>query len=118
LSRTALYLAFLLFTACSTAEEGGQQTMNTENSCSVTALSKSQHFIRAILDDISANYSHVGGGGISQIKLTATNTFEISILQEERIDQITYELEINDACKVTIKNKTIDAIMPWEEPSK
>jgi hypothetical protein len=80
--RTTLYLAFFLFTACSTAEEGSQQAMNTEKFCSVSALSKSQSFIRTILDDISANYSLVGGGGggILQIKLTAKNTFEISIL--------------------------------------
>jgi hypothetical protein len=114
----ALCCAFLLFTACSTAEDGGQQTMNTESSNNVNALNQSQDFIRLILDDLSANYTHVGGGGITKIKLTATNTFQVSISQEERIDLITYELEIVDSSEVKIKNKSVDAIMPWEEQSQ
>jgi hypothetical protein len=114
----ALCSAFILFTTCSTAEEGNQQTRNTERSCSVTVLSQSQDFIRAILDDISANYTHVGGGGITKIKLIATNTFEVSISQEERIDLMTYKVEVNDSCEVKIINKSVNAIMTLEESNK
>ncbi len=92
--------------------------MNTEVSCRYTALSQSRDFIRAILDDITAHYQHTGGGGISKIRLTATSTFEVSISQQERIDQIIYELEMSDSCEVKIKNKTVNAIMPWEESAK
>jgi hypothetical protein len=118
LSRIVLCFTLLFFTAYSTAEDGGQQTMNTENSCNITAISQSQKYIRAILDDLSDSYTHVGGGGITKIELKATNTFEVSISQEERIDLITYELDMDDSCEVRIKNKSVNAIMPWEEQSQ
>jgi hypothetical protein len=92
--------------------------MNTESSNNVNALNQSQDFIRLILDDLSTNYTHVGGGFITKIKLTATNTFQVSISQEERIDLITYELEISDSSEVKIINKSVDAIIPWEEQSQ
>ena len=89
--------------------------MNTGKSCTITALKKSQNYIRAILDDITTSYTHVGGGGITEIKLLATDRFMVSIAQEERIDQITYELETTDNCEVRIVKKSINAIMPWED---
>ena len=88
--------------------------MNSNASCKLTPVKKSEHMIRFVLDDLSTSYSHEGGGGISEIKQIATNTFRVSIAQEERIDQITYELELNEACEVKILNKEITAVSPWE----
>jgi hypothetical protein len=57
---TVLSLFFILFYSYVNADERGQQMMNTEYPC--TPLKKSQDIIRAILDDISSSYDHVGGG--------------------------------------------------------
>lgn len=89
--------------------------MRADKTCNATALQVSQDMIRTILDDITENYEHVSGGGISEIKQTVTNTFVVSIPQEERIDRITYELEINDHCDIAIKRRKLDAITPWAE---
>ena len=52
-----------------------------------------------------STYPHDGGGGISEIKQTQTNVFVVLIAQEERIDQLTYELSIDDSCKVALVKK-------------
>jgi hypothetical protein len=41
--------------------------------CENSAIEKSSALIHFILDDIKADYPHVGGGGISEIKQTQTN---------------------------------------------
>jgi hypothetical protein len=66
--------------------------------------------IRAILDDISKSYTLPGGGGISKIRLDATNVYIVSISQEERIDEITYELDIDQNCKAVILKSTNNTI--------
>jgi len=95
------------------AESSGKSIMSSESGCHMTPLKKSQAMIRAMLDDLTANYHDVGGGGISGIKQVATNSFLVSINQEERIDQIAYELEFDaKQCKVKIVDRKISAVVP------
>lgn len=72
----------------------------------MNALERSRCIIEAILKDVSETYDQVGGGGISMIKQEATNSFTVSISQEERIDLITYEVEVSTSGEVTIANRT------------
>jgi len=89
--------------------------MGTDTVCQQTALKRSQEMIQFILNDLTKTYTHDGGGGISEIKETATNIFVVSISQEERIDQLTYELKVGADCKITILNRSENAITPWEK---
>lgn len=96
------------------AEAMGNKPMDSNVDCQQTALKKSQEMIRFILNDLTESYPHVGGGGITGIKLSATNTYVVSISQEERIDQITYELEVDQSCKISILKREVTAISPWD----
>lgn len=73
--------------------------------CKNSAIEKSSALIQFMLDDMNKTYPHTGGGGISEIKQTQTNVFVVSIAQEERIDQLTYELSIDNGCKVSLVKK-------------
>lgn len=75
-----------------------------------TPLDKSVAMIEFVLADVKSTYTQVGGGGITGIKQSFTNTLVVSIAQEERIDQLTYELTIGEDCKVKILNKKSSAI--------
>ena len=70
--------------------------------CDGSAVKKSSAAISFILSDLNSNYKNTGGGGITTIKLTQTNVYEVSIAQEERIDKISYEFEVDSACKVKL----------------
>ena len=100
-------LFFVAFSmSCSADNITAGKTMNCNNS----AIKKSSLLIRYVLDDIEKNYHHTGGGGISEIKQTQTNVFVVSIAQEERIDQLTYAMEIDDGCKITLLEKSESTI--------
>lgn len=112
-----LFLVWLaLATAClapglaladpDTAEPRTKPNQQSENRCTMNALERSRCIIEAILKDVSETYDQVGGGGISMIKQEATNSFTVSISQEERIDLITYEVEVSTSGEVTIANRT------------
>lgn len=73
--------------------------------CGLSSVEKSNALIQFVLNDIKSTYPHDGGGGISEIKQTQTNVFVVSIAQEKRIDQLTYELSIDDSCKVLLVKK-------------
>lgn len=77
--------------------------MNTDRN---SALEKSKSIIGVVLSDLSATYDGAGGGGISHIKMLSTNTLEVSLLQEERVDVITYEIEVADDGQIRITNRT------------
>ena len=62
--------------------------------CGETPVENSLGMIEVILKDIKDTYTLPGGGGIGEIKAVAETTFTVSIAQEERVDLITYELEI------------------------
>ena len=73
--------------------------------CNKNAVARSLCIIEAILNDINETYDSVGGGGISSIQQDATWTYTVSISQEERVDQITYTVEMSSDGKVTIKDR-------------
>lgn len=86
--------------------------MSSNSTCNQTPLKKSQEMIRFILNDLTQSYTEVGGGGISGIRQVATHTYMVSIAQEERIDQITYDLDIDQNCKITILSRKVSALTP------
>lgn len=102
-----LLVALVTLSGCSNAYATGQDAMSSDASCQQTPLKKSQEMIRFILDDLTESYTHVGGGGISGIKLVATSTYRVSISQEERVDQITYELAVDEKCRISIVDRKI-----------
>lgn len=79
--------------------------MPTAVDCGESALKKSICIIEAILKNVEETYHFVGGGGISSIKQDSTKTFTVSISQEERVDLITYTIEMSPENIVTIKNR-------------
>lgn len=108
-----LWVVTLSNTACAAAT--GKQAMDSNQICQQTPLKKSQELIRFILDDMTKTYTQVGGGGITAIKLAATNTFVVSVSQEERIDQITYELAVDGNCAISIVKREVTATTPWQK---
>jgi hypothetical protein len=88
-----------------TAQEGSSAMAQTAD-CGKNALERSRCMIEAILADLSTTYTQVGGGGISDIRMTATDTYAVSMPQEERVDIITYELALKDDGTVAITGRT------------
>lgn len=74
----------------------------TGKRCQMNAIERSRCIIEAILADISRTYKQVGGGGISGIKQNSTTSFTVSIVQEERVDLLTYEARIDGKGKVSV----------------
>jgi hypothetical protein len=70
-----------------------------------SALGKSTAIIHALLVDLNKNYTHTAGGGITEIRQSASDSFVISVAQEERIDQFHYRIKIDDNCRVQIIHK-------------
>ena len=100
-------------TANQNASSGSKETeTGTENTlnCKKNKIIKSKAFIDHIFQDILNTYSHTGGGGVTSIKEVSTNTFEIYIAQEERIDVLLYELKIDDNCTVEQLKKSDSTI--------
>ena len=71
----------------------------------MNSVKTSKAAIETILSDLESTYSEIGGGGISEIKQIRTNVYFVSIPQEERIDQFTYEISVDDSCKTKILKK-------------
>lgn len=74
--------------------------------CKENAISHSKRMIETVLDDIMKTYKMTGGGGISEIKMISTNTYQITILQEEAPHVFTYEMDTQANCKIKITKKT------------
>lgn len=89
----------------SLASHKGDSTMSSSIDCNENAVARSRCIIEAILRDIGATYEFVGGGGISSIKQDATWTYTVSIAQEERVDEITYTVEVSPEGEVIIKDR-------------
>ncbi len=79
---------------------------NMALACDEGAVSSSKRMIEAVLSDVIKTYPMTGGGGISEIKMMATNTYRITILQEESPHVFTYELKSQANCKIKIMKKT------------
>lgn len=101
----ALYMCLFFPLGCIADGNSATNLKEGLTRCENSAIEKSYALIHFILDDIKATYPHVGGGGISEIKQTQTNFFVVSIAQEERIDQLSYELAIDKHCKVSLVKK-------------
>ena len=68
--------------------------------CSLPLI-RTHAVINGILDDVTKTYSAVGGV-INRIDEIATDTYEIWISQEERIDVLTYAAKTDSACHVQV----------------
>ncbi len=77
----------------------------TAEACRQSALHRSRSLIEAMLADLNSFYSHAGGGGISKISQVRTDTYKISILQEEKVDEYIYEMTTRTDCSVVIKSR-------------
>lgn len=104
----------LICSACSLADSKETETMASNESCA-TPVSRSRAMIEAVLNDIADTYSPHGGGGITEIKQTATDTLRVSIAQEERVDLITYSLAIDESCNVSTLEKQVGASSRWAD---
>jgi len=82
--------------------------MTSKITCGKSALEQSTGMIEAALKDVAATYTQTGGGGIIEIKLVATETFVVSISQEERVDQIKYEFDIKSDGELVLRNRSTD----------
>ncbi|MCJ7558412.1 MAG: hypothetical protein MUP90_16075 [Gammaproteobacteria bacterium] len=80
--------------------------MSSSFKCDSTALGNTLCMIEAVMKDVQATYTQVGGGGITEIRMVATNTYTVGISQEERVDLITYELEVKPDGQVAITKRT------------
>lgn len=78
-------------------------------------MSRSRSLIEAVLNDVAAAYSQEAGGGITDIRQAASDTYRVSIAQEERVDLITYSLAIDNSCHVSILTKEVGSLSPWAE---
>jgi hypothetical protein len=103
LKSTVIFVSIFLFIGCAAQAQPTKEAANMK--CGNSAIDKSYAMIHFILDDIKDHYPNIGGGGITEIKQTKTNVFLISIAQEERIDQISYALSVDDECKVALLKK-------------
>ena len=84
-------------------------TTDTSN-CANNSILKSKALVDFIFQDILNTYPHTGGGGVTSIKELSTNSFEVYIAQEERIDVLTYKLELNKDCLVNLIKKSESTI--------
>ncbi|HSX50867.1 MAG TPA: hypothetical protein VLF09_07930 [Cellvibrio sp.] len=102
---TAMSITLSVSLGCAAQSNANKESKVVDMKCKNSAIEKSNALIHFMLEDIKKTYPHTGGGGISEIKQTQTNVYVVSIAQEERIDQLTYELSIDDNCKVTLVKK-------------
>jgi hypothetical protein len=86
--------------------------------CRSSMVLRSKRLISAVLDDVIKTYKAQGGGGISGIKLIATDVYKVSILQEKRIDETTYHLTTLRNCGVKILKKTKSTRSPGPKKRK
>lgn len=106
-------MVFLIFLSISFQTEAKEPVTGGESpACKLNALQRSQKMIRTILDDLTVTYTHTGGGGITHMGQSATNTFIVRISQEERIDQFEYRLRVGADCAILIESKTESTINP------
>ena len=75
----------------------------------MNALARSACIFELILEDLKANYPFTDGGGITSIKQNSTTSYTASISQEERVDQVVYEIEVGSDGSVSIAHKEVGA---------
>ena len=87
-------------------------TKSAPFTCKEPALVRTDCLIRAALDDLAKTYKNVGGGGISEIKQLSTYVYRISIAQEERVDQVTYEFDTASKGRFVILKRSTSTDKP------
>jgi len=95
-SKRFCQISLIVFALCGTVSDAWAQGTAAKAlpfTCPSTALARTDCLIRAALDDLARTYKSVGGG-ISEIKQLSTYAYRISIVQEERVDQVTYEFGV------------------------
>ena len=110
ISHTLLSCATTQSQLASSDGKGTKTMTNNISNCKRNSLLKSKALIDYIFQDILSTYPHTGGGGVTSIKEVSTNTFEIYIAQEERIDVLLYGLKIDEDCNVEQLKKTESTI--------
>lgn len=81
-------------------------TKTNAKDCTMDALNQSVCIYQLILDDLKATYPFPAGGGIQSIVQRSTTGFVASLGQEERVDEITYEIAIAADGSVSIAAKS------------
>ena len=85
------------------ASPGGEAR---EGACTKSPVAQSRCIIDAILEDVEKTYSFAGsGGGVSGIKQESSWSYTVSLPQEERVDLITYTVELSPEGKIVIKDR-------------
>lgn len=82
------------------------QAPSVVTECTQNALGRSRCMIAKVLRDVRETYLIPGGGGISAVRAVANDTYAVSIAQEERLDVITYVLELDERGEATVKQRT------------
>ncbi len=65
------------------------------------------------MNDRTETYTQVGG--VTEIKLIATNAFVVSVSQDERIDEVTYELSVDSECNTKVIKREVAAVTPRQK---
>lgn len=65
-----------------------------------------------ILEDLKKRYAGVSDGEITNIKATSTWSYVVSIAREERIEKITYKVNLNPDCTIQILERAETAVTP------
>ncbi|MFT4908397.1 MAG: hypothetical protein ACI978_002488 [Oleispira sp.] len=74
-------------------------------------LVKTISSFKAIINDVENTYDALGGP-MTSIAASGPNTYEVYILQDERIDRLTYTLKFNESCDVEIADKKEETLDP------
>lgn len=95
----------LLFSQIIIASNEAKGKMKSQINCAKDSIARTSCIIKAVLEDIKANYRRGPGGGISEIKFTTTNTCTVAILQEEQPDVLTYDAELKSNGQIQVKKR-------------
>lgn len=91
----------LLALACGAQTAHPNTSLDARDDCAYQ-LPRSRNMIAAILADLRAAYTMIGGGGISRIGEEGPGKYVVHLPQDEREDLLTYDLTIDSAWKVAV----------------
>lgn len=110
---SVMLLESIAAAACGAGAANSPTTLRNQH-CEVP-LWRTDHIIRAILDNLVAGDAAIGGIGIARIERTAPETYAVFLPQEERTDVVTYVVDIDETCTVKIL-KRIESTLDAEDP--
>ncbi|MBK9040702.1 MAG: hypothetical protein IPL83_16370 [Bdellovibrionales bacterium] len=117
-SRRVILFGLIIFQSVIGLQAAAKKKCESETEKSANALRISSRMIRAILDDVDANYKAINGGGISKIDGLETFKYKVFLPQEERIDTITYEFKVKPNCQMKISKREEGVVTPTLNPTK